>query len=169
VGHEIDFSLSDFAADLRAPTPSAAAELLVPERGEMLSRLQNLHARLERAMQRKLSALAQRSDVAGLRLQSLRPALRLERGRHRLAVLGQRLDAGMQRRLDQRRQRVELLARTLASVSPLATLSRGYAVLRTLDEGKLLRRAADARPGQQLRAQLAEGALRLRVEGEPEA
>jgi len=169
VGHEIDFSLSDFAADLRAPTPSAAAELLVPEIGEMLTRVLNLHARLDRAMQRKLSALAQRSDVAGLRLQSLRPALRLERGRHRLALLGQRLGAGMPRRLDMPRPPVELLAPSLASVSPRATLSRRYALLRTLDEGRVLRRAADARPGQQLQAQLAEGALRLRVEGKPPA
>ena len=64
---------------------------------------------------------------------------------------------------------MELLARTLASVSPLATLARGYAVLREHDSGRLLRRAADARPGQQVDAQLAEGRLRLRVEGEPPA
>jgi len=167
VGHEIDFSLSDFAADLRAPTPSAAAEILVPEIGEMHARLRQLHARLERAMQRRMSALAQRSDVAGLRLQSLRPQLRLERGRHRLALLGQRLQAGMRRRLDQRGQRVELLARALATVSPLATLARGYAVLRDSESGVLLRRAGDARPGQSVEAQLGEGRLHLRVEGEP--
>jgi exodeoxyribonuclease VII large subunit len=167
VGHEIDFSLADFAADLRAPTPSAAAELLVPEMGELHGRLRQLHARLERAMQRRLSALAQRNDVAGLRLQSLRPALRLERGRNRLAVLGQRLQTGMRRRLDQRAQRVELLARTLAGVSPLATLARGYAVLRDAEDGRILRRAAEASPGQRVEAQLGEGRLHLRVEGEP--
>ena len=166
VGHEIDFSLSDFAADLRAPTPSAAAEILVPERGEMHARLQQLHARLDRAMQRRMAALAQRSDVAGLRLQSLRPQLRLERGGHRLSLLGQRLQAGMRRRLDLRTQRVELLARTLATVSPLATLARGYAVVRDAESHALLRRAADAKPGQRVEAQLAEGRLNLRVEGE---
>jgi exodeoxyribonuclease VII large subunit len=169
VGHEIDFSLSDFAADLRAPTPSAAAELLVPESGEMQARLRQLHARLERAMQRRLAALSQRNDVAGLRLQSLRPAARLERGRHRLALLGQRLAAGMRRRLDLRTQRVELLARSLSAVSPLATLGRGYAVLRDAEDGRILRRAAESRPGQRVEAQLAEGRLHLRVEGEPPA
>jgi exodeoxyribonuclease VII large subunit len=169
VGHEIDFSLSDFAADLRAATPSAAAELLVPDRAELSAQLRQLRGRLDAAMQRRLGTLAQRSDRAGLRLEGLRPQLRLERARHRLAVLGQRLGAGMQRRLELRGQRVELLARTLASVSPLATLARGYAVLREHDSGRVLRRAADARPGQQLDAQLGEGRLSLRVEGEPPA
>jgi exodeoxyribonuclease VII large subunit len=94
--------------------------------------------------------------------------MRLERARHRLALLGQRLETGMRRRLELRGQRVELLARTLASVSPLATLARGYSVLREHEGGRILRRAADARPGQLLDAQLGEGRLRLRVEGEPE-
>jgi exodeoxyribonuclease VII large subunit len=168
VGHEIDFSLADFAADLRAPTPSAAAELLVPEAREMGTLLHRLRGRLDAAMQRRFRALSQRNDVAGLRLESLRPQMRLERASHRLAVLGQRLDAGIRRRLELRGQRVELLARTLASVSPLATLARGYAVLREHEGGRILRRAADARPGQVLDAQLGEGRLRLRVDGEPE-
>jgi exodeoxyribonuclease VII large subunit len=166
VGHEIDFSLADFAADLRAATPSAAAELLVPDRAELQARLRQLRGRLDAAMQRRLGALAQRSDRAGLRLESLHPQMRLERGRHRLALLGQRLEAGMRRRLEQRGQRLELLARTLASVSPLATLARGYAVLREHDSGRVLRRAADVRAGQRIDAQLAEGRLSLRVDDE---
>ena len=165
IGHEIDFSLADFAADLRAATPSAAAELLVPERGELLAGVRQLHARLDRAMQRRLAMLAQRGDVAGLRLQGLRPQLRLERGGNRLALLGQRLDTALRRRLEQRSLRLQGLVRALESVSPLATLSRGYAVLRDADSGMLLRRAADAREGQRVDAQLAEGSLRLRVEG----
>lgn len=163
VGHEVDFSLADFAADLRAATPSAAAELLVPDRIELLGRLRQLRARLDAAMQRRLSTLAQRSDLAGLRLQSLHPQLRLERGRNRMALLGQRLETAMHRRLEQRGLRLEGLARALASVSPLATLQRGYAVLRDADSGELLRRAADARAGQLLDAQLSEGRLKLQV------
>jgi exodeoxyribonuclease VII large subunit len=168
VGHEIDFSLSDFAADLRAATPSAAAELLVPEARELLAGLRQSKARLDRALQRRMGALAQRADLAGLRLQSLRPQLRLERGGNRLALLGQRLDTALKRRLEQRSMRLEGLARTLASVSPLATLARGYAVLRDADSGALLRRAADGHPGQAVEAQLGEGRLRLRVEGKSE-
>jgi exodeoxyribonuclease VII large subunit len=166
VGHETDVSLTDLVADLRAATPSAAAELLAPDSAELHAQLRQLRGRLDAAMQRRLGALAQRSDRAGLRLESLHPRMRLERGRHRLAMLGQRLDAGMRRRLEQRRQRLELLARTLASVSPLATLARGYAVLREHDSGRVLRRAADVRAGQRVDAQLAEGRLVLRVEGD---
>ena len=166
VGHEIDFSLSDFAADLRAATPSAAAELLVPERNELRAHLRQLRARLDATMQRRLTTLAQRGDLAGLRLQSLRPQLRVERGRNRLSLLGQRLDTAIRRRLEQRALRLEGLVRTLASVSPLATLARGYAVLRDVDSGVLLRRAAEAHTGQAVEAQLGEGRLRLRVEGE---
>ncbi len=166
VGHEVDFSLADFAADLRAATPSAAAELLVPERGELRAHLRQLRARLDATMQRRLVALAQRGDLAGLRLQALRPQARLQRGHDRLALLGQRLDGAIRRRLEQRALRLDGLVRTLESVSPLATLGRGYAVLRDAGSGALLRRAADAQPGQRLEAQLAEGCLQLRVEAD---
>jgi exodeoxyribonuclease VII large subunit len=108
VGHEIDFSLADFAADLRAPTPSAAAELLVPERMELIARVEQLRRRLDAALARQHTALAQRSDQAWLRLQSLRPQQRLERGRDRLELLRSRLDTsllgGLQLRLDRLRR-----------------------------------------------------------------
>jgi exodeoxyribonuclease VII large subunit len=164
VGHEIDFSLSDFAADLRAATPSAAAELLVPDQVELQSQLRQLRSRLDAAMQRRAAALSQRADVAGLRLQSLHPQLRLERVHNRLSLLEQRLSAGMRRGMERRASRLDGLGRALASVSPLATIERGYAVLRDSDSGALLRRAADARPGQAVDAQLAEGRLRLLVQ-----
>src|SRR4249919_2657771 len=77
VGHEIDFSLADFAADLRAPTPSAAAELLVPDQAELLARLDTLHARLHNLEAQRLRAAMQRADRAVLRLNALRPRARL--------------------------------------------------------------------------------------------
>lgn len=186
VGHEIDFSLADFAADLRAPTPSAAAELLVPERGELLSVLSRHRQRLDAAMARYAVALAQRADQAFLRLRALRPHARLERGRarlgelarrlgsaphqplarrgERLRLLGQRQHAAMTRRLEQRVLRLNGLARALAAVSPLATLGRGYAILHDRDSGRVLRRAADAHPDQRLTARLADGTVPLRVD-----
>ena len=208
IGHEVDVSLADFAADLRAPTPSAAAELLVPDRGELVERLRRDRQRFDALLARALGAQAQRVDQAFLKLQALRPQLRLERGRNRLDALRHRLGLAWQapaarrgerlsrllRRLDQahprrrleahrhrlaliqralaalptrlvepRRLQLRGLARALESVSPLATLGRGYAIV--FDEnGQVLRRAADARDGDRLRARLADGELALKVE-----
>jgi exodeoxyribonuclease VII large subunit len=110
VGHEIDTSLSDFAADLRAPTPSAAAELLVPERGELLARLRQHGRQLQALLARGNASRAQRADQAFLKLQALRPQLRLERGRGRLAALRTRMDQALRRPLS---LGAETLARTL--------------------------------------------------------
>lgn len=95
VGHEIDFTLADLAADLRAPTPSVAAELLVPERLELLAQLAQHRHRLDAALARQQTALAQRADHAFLRLQGSRPQLQLERALHRLANLRSRLDVSL--------------------------------------------------------------------------
>ncbi|WP_374603709.1 exodeoxyribonuclease VII large subunit [Arenimonas sp.] len=208
IGHEVDVSLADFAADLRAPTPSAAAELLVPDRGELAGRLRRDRQRFDALLARVLGAQAQRVDQAFLKLQALRPQLRLERGRNRLDALRHRLGQAWQaptarrserlsrllRRLDQahprrrleahrhrlalleralgalparlvepRRLQLRGLARALESVSPLATLGRGYAIVFDQD-GQVLRRASDAREGEQVRARLADGHLDLTVQ-----
>jgi exodeoxyribonuclease VII large subunit len=118
VGHEIDTSLADFAADLRAATPSAAAELLVPERGELLARLRQRHGQLQSLLARMTAARAQRADQAFLKLQALRPQLRLERGRGRLMALRRRLDLALQQPLVQRGERLARLLRRLDQAHP---------------------------------------------------
>jgi len=189
VGHEIDTTLADFAADVRAPTPSAAAELLVPDRIELLAALHRQRARLDESMRRRLDAPAQRADRAWLRLQALRPHARLERGAARLQELRRRLgdqllrplarrhetiDAlvarlrrGYAERFEQRRLRLLGLARALDAVSPLATLQRGFAILRDAD-GTIVRSVAQAHPDQSLSARLADGSIALRVESPKE-
>lgn len=115
VGHEIDFTLADFAADLRAPTPSAAAELLVPDRIELSARVRELRHRLQAGQIRRRDAAGQRSDQAWLRLQAVRPQARLQHAHQRLAQLHGRLDAamaaGLARRLDRLRRAALVLAR----------------------------------------------------------
>ena len=123
VGHEIDFSLADFAADLRAPTPSAAAELLVPERAELLAQVSQLRHRLDAAISRQQTALAQRSDQAWLRLQALRPQMRLESGKHRLALLQARLDGALLGGLNLRLQRLQRGAQGLERQHPRERLA----------------------------------------------
>ncbi|MEO6263372.1 MAG: exodeoxyribonuclease VII large subunit [Luteimonas sp.] len=209
VGHETDFSLADFAADLRAPTPSAAAELLVPSQDDLARRLHTLDARLRNLQRQRLRAAMQRADRASLRLHALRPQARLDllcrrqaeglrrlgaawqrriereharvrhagavlraahpqrrllRLRERLAVLGPRPQAAIARRLGVDAMRLRGLARALQAVSPLATVARGYAILQH-DDGRVVRSVLDAAPGDALEAQLADGRLRLNVEG----
>lgn len=166
VGHEIDFSLADFAADLRAPTPSAAAELLVPDSLELRARLEQLRQRADAAMTRRQTALAQRSDHAMLRLQALHPQMRLERGGHRLALLHGRLELSMRGRLEKRANTLQGLARALNAVSPFATLARGYAIVREPASGAVIRRTLECTVGQRLAVQLSDGELQVRVTGD---
>ncbi|MCB1574320.1 MAG: exodeoxyribonuclease VII large subunit, partial [Xanthomonadales bacterium] len=106
VGHEIDFSISDFVADLRAPTPSAAAELLVPDIGELDRELRQKHERLRLRMLRRIENASQRSDHLLARLNLQRPAARLLRGRERLQQLSARLGRIAERTLERRRSRL---------------------------------------------------------------
>jgi len=100
IGHETDFSLSDFVADLRAPTPSVAAELLVPSRHDLHLRLAGLHRRLHALQAQHLRQAAQRADRAAIRLHALRPRARLDLLCRRQADAQRRLDAALRRQLD---------------------------------------------------------------------
>ncbi|AND68322.1 exodeoxyribonuclease VII [Dyella thiooxydans] len=115
VGHEVDFSIADFVADLRAPTPSAAAELLVPDAAQMARQLRLLEQRLVTVERRKLQTLDQRVDQLFARLQAQRPQARLGRDRDRLTNLHRRLHAALSAGSTRRERRLEqLLARLLA-------------------------------------------------------
>jgi exodeoxyribonuclease VII large subunit len=164
IGHEIDFTLAEFASDLRAATPSAAAELLVPNREELSTRIGQWQRRLASAMSRRIANATQRNDHAWLRLRAMAPEARLARGRFRLATLRQRLEHRMRISLDNRDMTLKALGRALNSVSPLATLARGYAIVRDPTDGHVLRRSSEASAGQRLDIQLADGRLPVKVE-----
>ncbi|SFS15119.1 Exodeoxyribonuclease VII large subunit [Dyella sp. OK004] len=107
VGHEVDFSIADFVADLRAPTPSAAAELLVPDAAAIARHLRQLQQRLGTLQQRRMQALIQRTDHLLARLQAQRPQTRLARDRERLAHLRHRLTAVVRELERDRSRRLE--------------------------------------------------------------
>jgi len=124
VGHETDFSLSDFAADLRAPTPSVAAELLVPSRDDLARRLRALDARLANLQVQRLRAAMQRTDRAALRLNSLRPRARLDALCRRQADALRRLASAWQRRLERERARVRHADAVLRAAQPQRRIAR---------------------------------------------
>jgi exodeoxyribonuclease VII large subunit len=130
VGHEIDFSIADFVADLRAPTPSAAAELLVPDAVAVDRHLQQLRQRLATLQQRRLQSHAQRVDHLLARLQTQRPQARLLRDHQRLLHLQHRLTAVLREQSQQRHSRLERLQARLLAQHPrirLPLLARSLA------------------------------------------
>jgi len=153
VGHEIDVSLADYAADVRAATPTDAARLIVPDRGEIAARVAGLTGRAEGALRR---ALAQRLAAVDSRLNSLERYLR--RPLEQVSDLRRRLAAGAGNLAAGRAARVESLRRALRAYNPRAVLERGYAIVRGPD-GRVLRDAAVTRLGDPLIIQLAAGEL----------
>ncbi|HET7655421.1 MAG TPA: exodeoxyribonuclease VII large subunit [Luteimonas sp.] len=162
IGHETDFSLSDFAADLRAPTPSAAAELLVPHADDLRRRLKALDQRLVAVQRHKLRQAAQRADRASLRLQALRPQARLQLLCQRQSEALRRLAAAWNRREERERSRLRELARSLSAISPLATVARGYSILQK-EDGRVVRAVGDVAPGDRVDARVGDGTIPLRA------
>lgn len=162
VGHETDFTLCDFAADLRAPTPTAAASASVPDIAEVLNAMRHTQRSLRARLETRLGELERRALRAQRQVQLLAPSERLERtGRHVL-VLQEQLVRSMHRQLRQKEEAVRALGSLIDSLSPMKTLSRGYSVL--LQEGHAVRSADEVLPGDCLRAVLYDGELLLTVE-----
>ena len=165
VGHEVDFTIADFVADVRAPTPSGAAELVVPDSSDWLRQLARLGARFAAAMQRHLGEDVRRLGHLRHRLERAHPGARLVQSSQKLDELEQRLLRGVLR--DRASctlgTRVELAARALQAVSPLATLARGFAVLTRARDGALLPTPPPSPRARKSRRACVRGALRARV------
>jgi exodeoxyribonuclease VII large subunit len=140
VGHETDISFTDLVADVRAATPSAAAELAVPDGTDLLHRVNGWGTRLANALRRTTRLAVER-----------------------LARTGDRLQAALGRRLDDPRRTLERLAAQLDALSPLRVLERGYSVALT-DDGRVLKRRSDFPPGLRFQLRVADGQVPARAE-----
>jgi exodeoxyribonuclease VII large subunit len=134
IGHEVDFTIADFAADVRAPTPSAAAELAVPNAGEWLDAFAGFAARLQRCMRRLLGDHRERLRWLTGRAALVSPAVRLRALAQQLDELEQSLEGALRRRLLQHRERLRWLAGRAAQVSPRARLTQQRLRLQNLDQ-----------------------------------
>lgn len=165
VGHESDFTIADFVADLRAPTPSAAAELATPDVAEIRALLYAY----ETALQAETAALIEqkRWQVQALAraLTHLSPQARLNNDRQRLDTQTARLERAMVNRLERARGRLRLAEVGLTAVSPLATLARGYAIVWGAD-GQIVRHTAEVAAGDKLSVQVSDGRFAVEVKSE---
>ncbi len=161
VGHETDFTICDFVADLRAPTPSAAAELAVPEQAEVIGELSVLFGRLREAFRDGLEARREALDIlTGGTLRD--PGRILDGPRRELLGLTQRMERSMDRRTAGQRVALAELSSRLDAMSPLKVMARGYAALQD-EAGRPVRSVEGLLEGDTLRAVLSDGALRLSV------
>ncbi len=189
VGHEVDLVLSDLVADARASTPTAAAELVAPDRAQLEAQLRGLEQALVRRQRARLDGL--RQQLVALERGLVHPAQRLaELGRRlaaahdglrravrgtvqgvagRVARAGERLAPALRRRLERVGARLGQLGGRLNALSPLAVLGRGYGIVRRDRDGAILRSSGQVGTGDDIRVRLAEGGLAARVTGKLES
>lgn len=163
VGHERDFTICDFAADLRAPTPSAAAEVVIGAKAEMMERIHISRGRLQQALALRVSRLQEGLQRLLAKRVLHEPAAAVRVFHQRIDEMTTRLTAGLQRHAERSRSRVQNLRGRLDALNPRRVLARGYAILIDGD-GRAIRRAEETAPGATLTGILHGGELGLRVE-----
>lgn len=163
VGHEPDVTISDFVADARASTPSNAAEIAVPDQGELLRWLQGAGQRMAQAESGRLAAERQRLNALASKRVLRDQTAYVQDKRMELVHLQQRLGDLSAALLARKRQRFGALAASLDAMSPLKVLGRGYAVARN-EEGRILRSWRDVSPGDRVNVTLGEGGFTAAVD-----
>lgn len=162
VGHETDVTIADYVADLRAPTPSAAAELAVFDYRQFEEQLLAYNAALRRAMGRQVERRRFQADQYRLRLQLHDPMSTLRQQRQRLADLQDQMEEAMKRKLTMAKHRLALAGGRLHGLSPLEKISRGFGFL-TDENSRRIEHAADVNPGDLITIRITDGRLKARV------
>ncbi len=163
VGHETDTTIADYVADLRAPTPSAAAELAVADYRQLLSGMELFKNQMTDRLEQKLNWHRQRLEQARLRLMYASPQYRLNEHRQYAADLMDRLSREMDKKLTDQKYRLELCAGRLDALSPLKKLRQGYSYTELSDQ-KALRSISQVRTGDVVTVHVTDGKILARVE-----
>src|SRR3989338_7134818 len=162
VGHEIDFTIADFVADHRAPTPTAAAEMVVPRKADLMERVEDLEARMLREIQGRIER--EREAWTGLVRRLADPRRRLQENQMLLDDLSLSLWRRFQDRLGRLRERLTHDAGRLSGLSPLAVLERGYSIAHKMPEALIVKDSDSLKIGDLLRVTFARGKSLCRVE-----
>jgi exodeoxyribonuclease VII large subunit len=163
VGHEVDFTIADFVADVRAPTPSAAAELITPDQEEVRSTLEAYASTLDAIMTDRIRQHRLRVQLNERALAHLSPRVKLANARQRLDEAGSRMQDATLHGLVLRRERVRSLAAQLNAYNPLNVLARGYAVVRK-ESGEVVRSVAQVTADERLTIRVSDGELNARTQ-----
>lgn len=161
VGHETDFSIADLAADMRAPTPSAAAELAVPDISVMLSAIEGTERRLQGYIKRIITenenTLNYRSEV----LRALSPHNRIKNLSQRLENMSQVISDRVHAKMDNAEHEIDKVAEIISALNPMGVLVRGYSV--TYHDGKIITSSQELKKGDEIEVCLADGRIRANV------
>ncbi|MBK5108808.1 MAG: exodeoxyribonuclease VII large subunit, partial [Anaerolineales bacterium] len=163
IGHETDFTIADFAADLRAPTPTAAAELATPDQADLRTSLLDLRRELSSSMTTALLAMRRGLESQRNRLLFRTPLSQVHRDQQRLDELNHRASTALAHRIDLNRTHLAGVDLRLQSVNPRAILQRGYSIV-TQPDGGLVSSIEQVQPGDDLQIQVRDGAFPVRVQ-----
>jgi exodeoxyribonuclease VII large subunit len=167
VGHETDFTIADFAADLRAPTPTAAAELATPDKLDLAAGLIELQRALARNFASALREIRWGHQAMLQRLVQTSPAAKIENNRQRVDELGLRNERAFGQQTRMLRSGLNGMQARLGALNPTSVLERGYAMVSTQD-GAVVRNTASVHSGQELEVRVSDGSFDVRVDGKGE-
>ncbi len=163
VGHEVDFTIADLVADVRAPTPTAAAQIVVPKLDDLLMTLDGYEGRLAARMNDRIARYRERLAALGARVRS--PRADIDRFSLRLSMASSRLRATLNARAQERKTALAALSRAVTSLSPEAVLARGYSITERADNGRIVRDASDIEVGRAASIRLFKGTLLAEITG----
>ena len=163
VGHETDYTISDFVSDLRAPTPSAAAEIVMPEKIFLSNRIRELNLRLLNSCSRNISIKREKLNKLAKATVFKHPYDRIYQERMRLDILGKSLIKAINMRNERALSRLRYCMGKLDALSPLTILSRGYGVIKSKEDGTIVKSIADVNIGDSLEISIKDGKLNCTI------